>query len=91
MLKELQFVEGQARHEVEGFMSAWLDRLASVLDGAVQEGRIRADTPTRDVALALFSAWFVIVQGRFGGRLDREACLADQARTLTAILHGYIL
>lgn len=90
MLKELQFVSGSARDELNRFMVDWHRRLAAVLVAAIERGELRAGTPADDLGFNLFAAWYTLVQQHHAGRLTIDECRQRYRRSFTVQISGHL-
>jgi AcrR family transcriptional regulator len=78
-VKELPFVEGQLRQEINAFLSDWYNRLAGLIERAQQRGEVRVEVPPRPLARNCFALYLSQLRQWLSGDLSREK-LADRLR-----------
>ena len=78
-VKELPFVEGQLRQEINAFLSDWYNRLAGLIERAQQRGEVRVEVPPRPLARNCVALYLSQLRQWLSGDLTREK-LADRLR-----------
>jgi AcrR family transcriptional regulator len=87
-VKELPFVGGRLRQEINAFLADWYNRLAGLIERAQQRGEVRLEVPSRPLARNCFALYLSQLRQWLSGDLSREKLATRLRLTLELQLCG---